>query len=85
MAALMALAERAPNAQLGSIVDRHTLCPRLRWRSHGGISQDVIIGEDGIFIGITSFGASAPDTDVYNYFNVSPEAVAEAPAPRCNS
>lgn len=61
------------------------ICPRLRWRSHGGISQDVIIGEDGIFIGMTSFGASAPDTDVYNYFNVSPEAVAEAAALRCNS
>ncbi|MGH6820480.1 MAG: transketolase-like TK C-terminal-containing protein, partial [Methylocella sp.] len=39
---------------------------------------DAIIGEDGIFIGMTGFGASAPYKDVYNYFNITPEAVAEA-------
>jgi transketolase len=46
---------------------------------------DAIIGENGIFIGMTGFGASAPYKDVYNYFNVTPEAVAEAAAQRCNS
>ena len=46
---------------------------------------DAIIGEDGIFIGMTGFGASAPYKDVYNYFNITPEAVAEAAARRCNS
>jgi transketolase len=46
---------------------------------------DAIIGENGIFIGMTGFGASAPYKDVYNYFNITPEAVAEAAARRCNS
>ena len=46
---------------------------------------DAIIGEDGIFIGMTGFGASAPYKDVYNYFNITPEAVAEAVMRRCNS
>ncbi|HEX3494775.1 MAG TPA: transketolase, partial [Methylocella sp.] len=44
---------------------------------------DAIIGEDGIFIGMTGFGASAPYKDVYNYFNITPEAVAEAATRRC--
>ncbi|MGI8570702.1 MAG: transketolase [Methylocella sp.] len=46
---------------------------------------DAIIGEDGIFIGMTGFGASAPYLDLYNYFNITPEAVAEAAMRRCNS
>jgi transketolase len=45
---------------------------------------DAIIGDDGIFIGMTGFGASAPYKDVYNYFNITPEAVAEAAMRRCN-
>jgi transketolase len=46
---------------------------------------DAIIGEDGIFIGMTGFGASAPYKDVYNYFKITPEAVAEAAIRRCNA
>ena len=46
---------------------------------------DALIGEDGIFIGMTGFGASAPYKDVYNYFNITPEAVAEAVMRRCNN
>ena len=44
-----------------------------------------IIGDDGIFSGMTGFGASAPYKDVYNYFNITPEAVAQAAMRRCNS
>jgi transketolase len=46
---------------------------------------DEIIGEDGIFIGMTGFGASAPYKDLYNYFNITPEAVADAARKRCSS
>jgi transketolase len=46
---------------------------------------DALIGEDGIFIGMTGFGASAPYQDVYNYFNITPEAVTEAAMRRCDS
>ncbi|MGQ0444516.1 MAG: transketolase-like TK C-terminal-containing protein, partial [Beijerinckiaceae bacterium] len=45
---------------------------------------DAIIGEDGIFVGMTGFGASAPYKDVYNHFKITPETVAEAAARRCN-
>jgi transketolase len=43
---------------------------------------DEIIGEDGIFIGMTGFGASAPCKDLYTHFNITPEAVAAAAAQR---
>ncbi len=39
---------------------------------------DAIIGEDGIFVGMTGFGASAPYKDLYNFFKITPEAVAAA-------
>ncbi|MCI0737034.1 MAG: transketolase [Beijerinckiaceae bacterium] len=44
---------------------------------------DEIIGEDGIFIGMTGYGASAPFKDLYNYFKITPEAVAGAAMRRC--
>jgi transketolase len=46
---------------------------------------DEIIGEDGIFVGMTGFGASAPYRDLYNRFKITPEAVAEAARLRCNN
>jgi transketolase len=39
---------------------------------------DAIIGSDGVFVGMTGFGASAPYKDLYKHFGVTPEAVAEA-------
>jgi transketolase len=39
---------------------------------------DAIIGSDGGFVGMTSFGASAPAKDLYRHFGVTPEAVAAA-------
>jgi transketolase len=45
---------------------------------------DEIIGEDGIFIGMKGFGASAPYKDLYKHFNITPEAVAEAARLRCS-
>ena len=39
---------------------------------------DAIIGSDGAFVGMTGFGASAPYKDLYKYFNITPEAVADA-------
>ena len=34
---------------------------------------DAIIGAEGTFIGMTGFGASAPDKDLYKYFGITPE------------
>ncbi len=36
------------------------------------------LGPDGIFIGMTSFGASAPYQDLYRHFGITAEAVANA-------
>ena len=45
-----------------------------------GIRQgwDAIIGSDGVFVGMSSFGASAPYKDLYRHFGITPEAVAAA-------
>ena len=39
---------------------------------------DSFIGTDGIFVGMSDFGASAPYEDLYREFNITPEAVAKA-------
>src|SRR5476649_1277852 len=48
----------------------------------GAIRQgwDAVIGSDGVFVGMTGFGASAPYKDLYKHFGVTPEAVADAAA-----
>jgi transketolase len=39
---------------------------------------DEIIGSDGVFVGMTSFGASAPSKELYRHFGITPEKVAAA-------
>lgn len=39
---------------------------------------DAIIGNDGVFVGMNSFGASAPFKDLYKNFGITAEKVAEA-------
>jgi len=51
-----------------------------RYKPFGGCQTGPtmpIIGKDGIFIGMTGFGASAPYKDVYNYFKFT-----QKPSPR---
>jgi transketolase len=43
---------------------------------------DAIIGSDGIFVGMSSFGASAPYKELYSHFGITAEAVAEQAAAR---
>jgi len=45
-----------------------------------GIRQgwDAVIGTDGAFVGMSSFGASAPYQELYRHFGITPEKVAEA-------
>ena len=42
------------------------------------MSWDPIIGSDGIFIGMNSFGASAPYKELYQHFGITAEAAVEA-------
>jgi transketolase len=46
---------------------------------------DAIIGADGLFVGMKTFGASAPYMDVYRAFGITAEAVADAVAKRHNA
>jgi transketolase len=39
---------------------------------------DAIIGSDGVFVGMTGFGASAPYKDLYAHFGITAAAVAKA-------
>jgi transketolase len=39
---------------------------------------DRFIGADGVFVGMSGFGASAPDKVLYEHFGLTPQAVAEA-------
>ena len=39
---------------------------------------DAIIGSEGIFVGMSGFGASAPYKELYNHFGITAEAVAQA-------
>jgi transketolase len=39
---------------------------------------DAVIGSDGLFVGMTSFGASGPYKDLYRHFGITPEHVVEA-------
>ncbi len=46
---------------------------------------DAVIGSDGLFVGMHSFGASGPYKDVYKNFAITAEAVADAVAKRHNA
>jgi transketolase len=39
---------------------------------------DAIIGSDGLFVGMSSFGESAPYKELYKHFGITAEAVADA-------
>jgi transketolase len=36
------------------------------------------LGPDGVFIGMSSFGASAKYDDLYRYFGITPDAIVAA-------
>ena len=52
----------------------------VRVAIEAGVRQgwDRFIGSDGAFIGMSSFGASAPDKDLYAHFGITAEAVVSA-------
>jgi transketolase len=39
---------------------------------------DAIIGSDGLFVGMSGFGASAPYKELYRHFGITAEAIAAA-------
>ena len=53
---------------------------KIRIGIEAGIRQgwDALIGSDGIFVGMTGFGASGPYEALYKHFGITAEAAAEA-------
>ena len=66
----------------GGLVISGQLFGSLRhYRNVGGdqcLIMTLIIGSTGAFVGMTTFGASAPYKDLYKHFGITPEKVAEA-------
>jgi transketolase len=52
--------------------------PRIGVEAASGFGWERWLGNDGIFIGMTDFGASAPYEDLYKHFGITPEAIAAA-------
>jgi transketolase len=54
--------------------------PKARVAIEAGIAMSwgKLLGEKGIFVGMHSFGASAPAEQLYEYFGITPKGVVEA-------
>ena len=51
--------------------------PRVAVEAAARLGWDRWIGENGAFVGMRGFGASAPAPDLYRHFDITPEAVAQ--------
>jgi len=54
--------------------------PKLRVAVEAGVQQgwERFMGEDGVFIGMHGFGASAPAETLFEHFNITSQAIVEA-------
>jgi transketolase len=52
--------------------------PRIGIEAACGFGWERWIGDTGLFIGMTGFGASAPYADLYRHFGITPEAITAA-------
>jgi transketolase len=65
-----------PNAQRKAIIGKAPV--KIAIEAAVRFGWDAVIGPDGIFIGMTGFGASAPAKDLYPHFGITAAAVVEA-------
>ena len=56
--------------------------PRIGIEAACGFGWERWLGPDGVFIGMTGFGASAPFEDLYKHFGITAEATS---SPRCEA
>ena len=52
--------------------------PRVGIEAACGFGWERWLGDSGLFIGMTGFGASAPAADLYRHFGITPEAITTA-------
>jgi transketolase len=72
----------APDAERAAVIGK----AKVNVAVEAGIRQgwDAIIGSEGVFVGLTGFGASAPYKELYQHFGITPEKVAEAALGKLN-
>jgi transketolase len=65
-----------PDAYRAEVIGK----PRARVAIEAGVRQswDRLLGDTGRFVGMHSFGASAPIEALYEHFNITAKAVVEA-------
>ena len=68
--------DQQPQAYREEVLAPKTL--RVAIEAAGPLGWEKYVGEDGLIIGMKSFGASAPCEDVYAHFGITPQAVVEA-------
>jgi transketolase len=69
------LFERQDEAYRGQVIGRGTV--RVAVEAATRLGWDRYVGEDGGFVGMAGFGASGPEQELFEYFGITPEAVAE--------
>ena len=52
--------------------------PRIGVEAASGFGWERWLGDDGVFIGMTGFGASAPAEALYNHFGLTEAAIVAA-------
>jgi transketolase len=69
---LLAQPPERQRAIIGNAPVKVAIEAAVRW------GWDAVIGQDGEFIGMHSFGASAPAKDLFKHFGITPEAAVDA-------
>ena len=70
-----ALFEQQPRAARAAVLGT---APRVGVEAAVRLGWDRWIGPDGLFVGMTGFGASGAEDDLWRHFGITPEAVAKA-------
>jgi transketolase len=70
------LFDRQPAAYRDAVIGRGTV--RVAVEAAVRFGWERFVGEDGVFVGMTGFGASAPYERLYKEFGITPDAVVEA-------
>ncbi|MFO0389568.1 MAG: transketolase [Alphaproteobacteria bacterium] len=70
------LFDAQPTKYREEVLGKNTL--KVAIEAAGGFGWERYIGNDGIFIGMNGFGASAPAPDLYKHFGITAEAVVNA-------
>ena len=70
------LFDKQPDAYKAEILGKASA--RVAIEAGIGLSWGKLLGDKGRFVGMTSFGASGPAEDLYEYFGITPEGIVEA-------